>query len=522
MKNTRYDYIVVGSGLAGLVAAYHASKHGSVAIISKSEIDCSSSFHAQGGIAAAISTADSPEVHLQDSVEAGRGLCEEEALEVLVNSGVDEIKWLISKGMKFDQIDDEIILGLEGGHTNRRILHAGGDITGAKVTSFMHNLLSQQSNISTFEYCSVVRLLESGGRCYGVEAISNRSEDIFLMFAKATILATGGVARVYSRSTNPEASTGDGISLAWRAGATLRDMEFIQFHPSALHLAGETAFLISEAVRGEGAYLVNGKGERFMLNQHPKAELAPRDVVAYSIYQELKRSGESSVYLDLSHLDRDKIVNRFKGVAKGLERFGLSLVDDKIPVSPAAHYMVGGVMASSYGESSVEGLYSCGELASTGVMGANRLASNSLLECIVFGHRVAEHASTLSYPDSDIEFRATTTVDSNRSGEALKIFNELANIMSSYVGVVRNEAGVKEALSLIESIRNRANLIEGEYYSTIIEGRLRVCSVIAEAALYRRESRGGHIREDYPNPDNRLKRHSLQIKGSPIELSSTI
>ena len=307
-----FDTLVIGSGLAGLTAAYHAAKYGSVAIITKSQLDISNSYYAQGGIAAVTDPEDTLESHMNDTFVAGRELCDRDAVEILVSEGQKCVHELIELGMSFDKENGNFVLGLEGGHSHRRILHAGGDATGKGITVFMLNRVQEQSNITPFEYTTVVDLLIENGTCSGVQAFDFVSSKNILFKSNATIIATGGLSRIYDRSTNPHTATGDGIALAWHAGAKLSDIEFIQFHPSALYLPGEEAFLISEAVRGEGAWLLNTNGERFMQGIHPLAELAPRDVVAYAIYNQLQMQHSDFVYLSLKHLNPEIIKKRLR------------------------------------------------------------------------------------------------------------------------------------------------------------------------------------------------------------------
>ncbi|MBC8005066.1 MAG: FAD-dependent oxidoreductase, partial [Verrucomicrobia bacterium] len=359
MEIKKFDTIIIGSGLAGLTAAYHASKYGNVAIITKSQLDISNSYYAQGGIAVVTHPDDSFESHIEDTLTAGRGLCDLDSVEVLVKEGQACVQEMIDLGMQFDKEDGQFVLGLEGGHTHRRILHAGGDATGKGLTCFMLAKVQEQKNIEVFEYSTVVELLVSGQKCVGVQALDFTSGKNILFESKATIIATGGLSRIYDRSTNPHTATGDGIALAYHVGAMLSDIEFIQFHPSALYIPGEEAFLISEAVRGEGAWLLNPKGERFMHHLHPLAELAPRDVVAHAIYNELQENQADFLYLSLKHLDPDLVKKRFSTIYHTLLKYNIDFTKDLLPISPAAHYMVGGIQTDLYGETNIKGLFAC-------------------------------------------------------------------------------------------------------------------------------------------------------------------
>ena len=508
-----FDTIVVGSGLAGLTAAYHASSNGSVAIITKSQLDISNSYYAQGGIAVVTEKDDSFESHIQDTLEAGRGLCDLDAVKILVEEGQDCVYELIRLGMQFDQEDGKFFLGLEGGHSHRRILHAGGDATGKGLTSFMLKKVQEQKNIIPFEYTTVVSLLVENQICTGVQAFDFVSGKNIIFQSKATIIATGGLSRIYDRSTNPHTATGDGIALAWHAGAKLADIEFIQFHPSALYLPGEDAFLISEAVRGEGAWLLNQQGERFMQNIHPLAELAPRDVVAYEIYNQLQLHHSDFVYLSLKHLNPELIKKRFSTIYNTLLKFDIDLTSDLLPVSPAAHYQVGGIQTDLYGETNIEGLFACGEVASTGVMGANRLASNSLLECLVFGKRAAEKANSGKYFSSGITPIKRIRVDQENEDNFLEIKNRIAALMSKKAGIVRSAERLTEAIEELNSIKNQLPEIIDEYNLLKIKHITDICTLICESALIRTESRGGHIREDFPLEDPALCAHLVQQIG---------
>ncbi len=517
MQIFEFDTVVIGSGLAGLTAAFYSSKFGNVAVVTKSELDTSNSYYAQGGIAAAIADDDSPELHMEDTLEAGRGLCDEDAVRILVNEGKERVLELIDLGMQFDKKNGKFVLGLEGAHSRRRILHAGGDATGKMLTCFTLQQVKQQKNITPFEYTTAVKLLKNNGCIAGVQALDFKTGKNLLFKTKAVILATGGLSRIFARSTNPHTATGDGISLAWEAGAKVSDIEFIQFHPSALYIPGKEAYLISEAVRGEGAWLLNHKGQRFMKDIHPLAELAPRDVVAFNIFREIQESGKDYVYLSLEHLDARKIRSRFKNIHLQLQEFGLDLAKDLLPVSPAAHYMVGGIHTNLNGETNVNGLFVCGEAASTGVMGANRLASNSLLECLVFGKRASETAAKLSWPKENLPEILPVFPNSATENTFLKIQNEIASQMMKNLGIVRNKQGLEEAISKFEAIEKDYENIQNDYNLLKIKSSSTISRLIANAALTREESRGGHIRTDFPKENPNFELHILQQKNKEIQ-----
>jgi len=507
-----FDTIVVGSGLAGLTAAYHASKNGNVAIITKSQLDISNSYYAQGGIASVTASEDSFESHIQDTLVAGRELCDLDAVEILVTEGQQCVQELIKLGMQFDKDNGDYVLGLEGGHSHRRILHAGGDATGKGLTLFMLNRVKEQANISAFEYTTVVDLLVDHQICTGVHAFDFVTGKNVIFRAKATIIATGGLSRIYDRSTNPHTATGDGIALAYNVGAKLSDIEFIQFHPSALYIPGEDAFLISEAVRGEGAWLLNTDGERFMLDIHPLAELAPRDVVAHAIYNQLQSHHTDFVYLSLKHLNPELIKSRFSTIYHTLLKYNIDLTSDLLPVSPAAHYMVGGIQTDLSGETNIAGLFACGEVASTGVMGANRLASNSLLECLVFGKRVAEKANSGKVVSIELSEINIIHVDPENENYFLETKNRIASLMSRKAGIVRSGEKLQEAIDEINAIKKQLPKKISEYNLLKIKHIADICTLICESALIRTESRGGHNREDYPLENPSLCAHLIQQK----------
>ncbi len=508
-----FDTIIVGSGLAGLTAAYHASKNGTVAIITKSQLDISNSYYAQGGIAVVTAPEDSFESHINDTLVAGRHLCDLDAVEILVSEGQKCVRELISLGMEFDMENGEFVLGLEGGHSHRRILHAGGDATGKGLTCFMLKKVQEQNNITAFEYTTVVELLVENHICVGAQAFDFVSGNNILFRSKATIIATGGLSRIYDRSTNPHTATGDGIALAYHAGAKLSDIEFIQFHPTALCIPGEDAFLISEAVRGEGAWLLNTEGERFMQHIHPLAELAPRDVVAYAIFNQLQLHHSDFVYLSLKHLNPESIKKRFSTIYQTLLKYNIDLTNDLLPISPAAHYMVGGIHTDLHGETNIEGLFACGEVASTGVMGANRLASNSLLECLVFGKRAAEKATQRKHISHDVSEINIIHVDPENENYFLETKNRIAVLMSKNAGIVRSAKKLQEAIEELISIKTHLPEKINEYNLLKIKHITDICTLICESALIRTESRGGHIREDYQMEDPKLCVHLIQQMG---------
>jgi len=517
MKTLTFDFIVVGSGLAGLLAAFHAADYGSVALISKSELDISNSYHAQGGIAAAIGDDDLPRFHSEDTLIAGRNLCDRDAVSLLVNEGLERVKELIEKGMEFDKDEEgNLKLGLEGGHSRRRILHADGDATGKMITSFMLKKVMAKPGITTFEYCAALKIIVEENVCKGIQTLQYTDGENIIFLGKATILATGGLSRLYSRSTNPFTATGDGIALAWQAGARLADMEFIQFHPTALSIPGEEAYLISEAVRGEGAHLLDVNGVRFMPGLHPLAELAPRDVVSSAIFKRMQETG-SNVFLSLRHLHDKNLLERFHSIDAHLRPLGINLLTDLIPIAPAAHYMVGGIRTDIWGQTSIPGLFACGEVAATGVMGANRLASNSLLECLVYAKRAIEKARNLKISIPLTFKQQTILLCPETDNEFLKVKNELANIMSDKVGIVRDATGLESALARIEAIAEHYKKSDTDYNHHKIINLTDICRLITLSAIERKESRGGHVRIDFPFEIEEELHHIIQKKGNKIQ-----
>lgn len=529
----KFDYIIVGSGLAGLYAAWKASLKGSVAVITKSMIRESNSFNAQGGIAAVTSFDDDPEIHKSDTLIAGRGLCEDHAVEILVNEGPERIEEIIAEGMKFDTENGVLALGLEGGHHKRRILHAGGDATGRWITEFAISKVAERDNITVFENTLLLDLLVKDKVCYGVRCWSSNADLTdgagedgreVMLFADHVFLTSGGTSAIYARTTNPQTTVGDGVAIAYKAGCRILDMEFIQFHPSGLYLKDSPqAFLISEAVRGEGARLFGRDGKRFMVPIHELAELAPRDIVARSIFKQMQHDEMPYVTLSLKHLDPKMILKRFPGIYAKCKEFGYDLTQE-IPVAPAAHYSVGGVMSNKDGRTDVERLYVCGEVAATGIMGANRLASNSLIECLVFANRAVEDTVKVGGVKEFPTFEVQYSRDNDNAELYQRLRQRVSEIMNTYAGIIRSEEGLKEGLRQIEQLRNvikqkqdeRGGEPNREYYLEASRRLLCVARLIMSPALLRKESRGGHYREDYPCADEGYALHSVQRRGEEI------
>lgn len=510
LPSVETDVIVIGAGIAGLFTAIKAAEERKVLMITKKALTESNTRYAQGGIAAVISDEDSFAYHRQDTLIAGAGLCDHDAVDVLVHEGPDGVRDLIDLGTQFDLENGELALTKEGAHSMRRILHAHGDATGAEIVRALSEKALQHPNIEVWDDHFVIDLITHDGECCGA-LLQKPNGQRLVVHGCATILCSGGAGQLYRYTTNPELATGDGVAIAYRAGASVRDVEFIQFHPTALCYPGAPRFLISEAVRGEGAVLRNIKGERFMEQYHPQLELAPRDVVARAIVSEMEKTKSTFVYIDITHESTDMVKNRFPTIYETCLQFGLDLSTDWIPVAPAAHYMMGGVETDLYGETTVKRLFACGEVSSTGVHGANRLASNSLSEAIVFGRRIVEKVLQLrdraQLPESTIGSRDVRTEPVKQAIVEKRL--KLQKIMLRYAGLKRNGKGLEKGY---EELRRQnhifdANLTKREEME--FANMLNCCLLIMRAAGIREESRGGHYRDDFPERDDLLWRKHI-------------
>jgi L-aspartate oxidase len=506
------DIVVIGSGIAGLVAALHARKAGRVLLVTKALLDDGSTRWAQGGIAAALHPEDSPGDHLRDTLAAGVGICDAEAVRVLTTEGPEAVRGLIALGANFDRdTDGDIALTREGGHHRRRIAHAGGDATGAEVSRALL-AATKDAGIEVIEHALVIDLLLAGGRAAGVTLHvmgEGRRDGVGAVRARAVILASGGLGQVFEATTNPEVSTGDGLALALRAGAAVTDVEFVQFHPTVMWLGPDAKGrqpLISEAVRGEGAFLVDAAGERFMVGRHPMADLAPRDVVAKEIMKRMRATGAPCAYLDGRNLGPRIWSQRFPTIQAACERHGIDPVNDLIPVVPAAHYASGGVRTDLSGRTSVPGLYACGEVACTGVHGANRLASNSLLEGLVFAHRIAETLSAELGADAPAMAGADGAPAPAPALLDPAVRAEVQRIMTGNAGVLRTGAGLDQAAERLAALTGRPadRPCTEAWEATNLHA---VASLIVAAARRRTETRGSHWREDFPDAEGAWRGH---------------
>jgi len=501
--STSADVIVIGSGVAGLTTALNLRSHGlSVLLVTKARIDAGSTKWAQGGIAAALGPGDTPDQHKKDTLAAGAGLCDINAVDVLVSEGPEAVRKLIAHGAVFDKSETgEIALTREGGHLRNRILHAGGDATGAEVSRALLAAVKSDSGIEIIEHALVIDALKSSsGRVCGVtlHVIGAGSRDgVGRALARAVVVATGGLGQVYSQTTNPAVSTGDGVALALRAGAKVGDVEFVQFHPTVLwrDLANRGQQpLISEALRGEGAVLLNHKNEQFMIGKHPQADLAPRDVVAKEIFNQMQLSGQPHVWLDATKIN--DFENRFPTIYASCIANGIDPTKEKIPVAPASHYASGGVLVDLNGQSSIPGLYICGESACTGAHGANRLASNSLLEGLVFGTRIAATlAKELPPQQEPIEDKKTMLLDP-------KILLPLQISMSEGAGVMRSDSSLRKTMQTLEEL-SKLTSTEPRIEAWEASNLHLLATAIVKSALTRTESRGSHWRSDYPQSSDK-------------------
>jgi L-aspartate oxidase len=506
------DLLVIGAGIAGLRAALEVPPNLDVLVVTKDSLQQSNSAFAQGGIAGVLAPEDRFENHIEDTLTAGAGLCDRAVVEMVVRDAPEQIHTLIRWGTHFDEEGGKIALTREGGHSHRRIVHALGDATGHEVMRAVIERARQTANVTLWDNTFTIDLLTHEGRCVGA-LVSRPGGDLLLVWAKQTILASGGCGMVYRETTNPPVATGDGMALAYRAGAELRDMEFMQFHPTVLYVAGSARYLISEAVRGEGAYLRDKNGVRFMPAEDPRGELAPRDVVAQAIFRCMDRTQHPNVYLDLAHLDPALVRQRFPGIARVCAGFGLDITKDPIPVRPGAHYMVGGVTVDLQGRTTLPGLWAAGEVTSSGLHGANRLASNSLLEGLVYGTICAKGAAAEAARMPDVftvpPVRCRLEPGSDTFLDVADVTNSLRSLMVRKMGIVRDRAGLVEAERAVNFWCRYA--LAREFHGRggwELQNLLTVARLMIGSALRREESRGVHFRGDFPQRDDgRWQKH---------------
>jgi L-aspartate oxidase len=531
----QFDYLVLGSGIAGLSFALKVAPRGRVAIITKKNKAESNTNYAQGGIAAVTSREDSFEMHVRDTLEAGAGLCKENVVRAIVEEGPARIQELIELGMKFSERQDpghrgqhELDLGKEGGHSKRRILHAK-DVTGREIERALLDAVSRQPNIEVFENHFAIDLITSqklgyvgDNRCLGVYVLDKNGGRVDTFIAPVTLLATGGCGKVYLYTTNPDIATGDGVAMAYRGGAAIANMEFIQFHPTCLYHPTAKSFLISEAVRGEGGVLKTIAGVEFMDNYHPQKSLAPRDVVARAIDSEMKKSGADYVLLDITRKPAKFVIDRFPNIYQNCLKYGIDITKEPIPVVPAAHYQCGGVVTNLDGETEIAGLYGVGEVACTGLHGANRLASNSLLEALVCAHRAAEKVLAHPLQKNDFKIPLWQSGKATNADEMVVVshnWDEIRRLMWDYVGIVRTNKRLQRAQKRIANLQEE---IQEYYWDFIVTSDLlelrniaTVAELIVKSSLARPESRGLNYNLDYPDANPDLAQRDTILRKEP-------
>lgn len=485
------DFLVIGSGIAGLNYALEVSKFGKVVVVTKKDVAESNTNYAQGGIASVLSPKDSFDSHIQDTIKVGSGLSNKKAVKILVESGPKEIKKLMNLGVRFTQRNGVLSLGREGGHSTNRIVFSG-DHTGHSIESVLVKSAKSNKNITILESAFAKSLIVKNGRCYGADVFFKNGLGSRKIFSKATMIASGGIGQVYKITSNPNIATGDGIAMAYRAGCEVVDMEFVQFHPTALNKKTCPHFLLSETLRGEGAILVNSNGERFMNKYSELGELAPRDVVSRAVFEEMKKG---KVYLDITHKKKNFIKRRFPMIYNKLLSYGINMTREKVPISPAAHYICGGIKINLSGETNIEGLFASGECSCSGVHGANRLASNSLLESLVFSTRAANASRRYSKE----KIKKPSVSSTKLSKENFRKRERIRKIMWDHAGIIRNKTGLQKALEEIKGMK----------FNGVSEtGNIALVSeLILKSALLRKESRGTHYRSDYPIAKNIWRKH---------------
>jgi len=513
-----HDVIIIGSGIAGVYSALEISKSYDVVILTKERIEISNSVLAQGGIAVSLDKEDSPELHFKDTIYAGAGLCDEESVWVLVNEAASNIDCLCNYGVNFDKKNQkELSLTREGAHSKNRIIHAG-DTTGKEVCDKLISSVRTRENVLIKERTFAIDLLTENNACKGILAYDENSAKLKLYMSNIIICATGGFGQLYANTTNPEVATGDGVCLAYRAGAALMDLEFIQFHPTVLYHQQNKTFLISEAVRGEGAILRNNLGKRFMPEYHELNELAPRDVVSRAIFEEMRKTNSTHVFLDITFKGKKYLQNRFPNIYKTCLSYGIDMSKDYIPVSPAEHYCMGGIRTDVFGRTNISGLYACGEAACNGIHGANRLASNSLLEGLVFGFKIGHEISEFLKTQTKKEdtFQVINITNRKKVNHCINdIKDNIQKTMTDDVGIIRNKTGLLKAQETINSNVELLKKMKNENTSDYeLQNIVLLSKLIIESALEREESRGAHYRSDFDKTDDdRWKRNIIKAIG---------
>jgi len=509
----QHDVLIIGSGAAGLSLALHLPSNYRVALLSKATMNQGSTYWAQGGMAAVLHDSDSVDSHVQDTVDAGAGLCQRDAVEFTVRNSRRCVEWLVEQGVDFDLRTDlphkekqEFHLTMEGGHSQRRIVHAA-DRTGSAISEVLTERALAAENIDVFTHRTAVDLVVANGRCEGAYILDQKSDSVELFQASAVVLATGGASKAYLYTSNPDGASGDGIAMAWRAGCRVANLEFNQFHPTCLFHPKAKSFLITEAIRGEGGKLLLPDGQRFMDGFDPKGELAPRDIVARAIDHEMKRLGADCVFLDISHKDKPFLESHFPTIMSRCKDFGIDISSEPIPVVPAAHYTCGGIVVDLNSRTDVEGLYAVGEASSTGLHGANRMASNSLLECVVFAEAAAAHIAdtiqTGSAPSQAVPWDESQVTNSDEDVVISHNWEELRRFMWDYVGIVRTDKRLQRAKHRVELLQAEIAEYYGNYKvsNDLLELRnlTMVADLMIQCAIIRKESRGLHYTLDYPD-----------------------
>ena len=507
IRKTYTDFLIVGSGIAGLYTSLKLSPLGEVTILTKNKLTESNTEYAQGGIAVALGDKDSPRLHMEDTLKAGANFCDSRAVDILVNEGPKCVEELIEMGTKFDKIEGKFQTTLEAAHQRPRILHAQGDATGAEIERSLSEKARKEGSIKINENILVIDVLTENNICYGLLTLNNKTSEFAAYLAKFTILASGGLGQLFSNTTNPAVATGDGIAFAYRAGATIANLEFIQFHPTGLYHQGSPKFLISESVRGEGAILKNIKSDIFMPTYHPlAADLAPRDIVARAITDQMKKTKSNYVYLDATKT-KEKFTKRFPTIYKNCMKIGIDPEKEYIPVAPVAHYTMGGIKTDTWGQTNLTNLFACGECSNTGVHGANRLASNSLLEGLVFGNRITQkiNKKLIGHPMTKIKKIDISYHASHKAFEefnAAKIKKELQGLMWNKVGIIRTYQGLIEAQKKITQWKSYLSMEFTDINQIELANLIILADLVTKSALMREESRGAHYRQDFPNRDD--------------------